>query len=292
MKSFSMHQLLEPKFAEARIKEIAAVFGDYEVSLSIYNKEAGFKDEFYMPEKTEPSHTAPEPELLIPEPIFEKLPLPGPDIEDFAKYFAAAEQALREGNFEFARRSLSQAQSANPGEKNKTDELAARISAEERRKREEDARRKQEEERRKQDEEERRKREEKEEEEEKKKKEIRRDVIICIIVDAIAGAITSLIAGDTFNYFTDGNIAVNFAIIGSIFGAIIGNSFARIRYIIKDHIAFSISQIIWIGITSTTAGISGGIMGFHGHGAFGIILGIIFGIILGAILGIIIAFYK
>jgi biotin carboxyl carrier protein len=164
MKSFSMHQLLEPKFAEACIKEISAVFGDYEVSLAIYNKEAGFKDEFYIPEKTifgggtvisapvegtiiryvvnegekvaagttvlileafrmeldikavvagnihflvsigtlvaaqqpvaeingAPSVAVPapeavpvpEPELLIPEPIFEKLPLPDPDIEE------------------------------------------------------------------------------------------------------------------------------------------------------------------------------------------------------------------
>jgi hypothetical protein len=77
MKSFSVHNLLEPKFAEARIKEISAVFRDYEVSLAIYNKEAGFKDEFYIPEQKEPIYRAPEPELLIPEPIFEKRPLPG-----------------------------------------------------------------------------------------------------------------------------------------------------------------------------------------------------------------------
>jgi predicted RNA-binding Zn-ribbon protein involved in translation (DUF1610 family) len=49
----------------------------------------------------------------------------------FAKYFAAAEQALRRSDFESARNALFQAQSADPGEKARTDELAARISAEE-----------------------------------------------------------------------------------------------------------------------------------------------------------------
>ncbi|MDR1149264.1 MAG: WD40 repeat domain-containing protein [Spirochaetaceae bacterium] len=155
MKSFSMHHLLEPKFAEGCIKEIAAVFGDYEVSLAIYNKEAGFKDEFYIPAKKEPSHTMPEPELRIPEPIFEEEPRQKRE-EDarrkreedeakreesavaFEKYFATAERAFLEGHFELARLYLSDAQAADPGKKSKTDELAARISAKERRKREED----------------------------------------------------------------------------------------------------------------------------------------------------------
>jgi hypothetical protein len=49
----------------------------------------------------------------------------------FAKYFAAAEQALRKSDFESAHNFLFQARSADPGEKARTDELAARIKAEE-----------------------------------------------------------------------------------------------------------------------------------------------------------------
>jgi hypothetical protein len=51
----------------------------------------------------------------------------------FAKYFTAAEQAFRKSDFDSARNSLFQARSADPGEKARTDELAARIEAEEKR---------------------------------------------------------------------------------------------------------------------------------------------------------------
>jgi hypothetical protein len=49
----SKAKLLDPKFAEVCIKEIMDVFGDYDVSLAIYNKEAGLKDELYIPDKAE-----------------------------------------------------------------------------------------------------------------------------------------------------------------------------------------------------------------------------------------------
>jgi hypothetical protein len=49
IKSVPGQYFLVPKFAEACIKEISTVFEDYEVSLAIYNKEAGLKDEPYIP---------------------------------------------------------------------------------------------------------------------------------------------------------------------------------------------------------------------------------------------------
>jgi hypothetical protein len=111
MKSFSSNKqdLLDPGLAEVFINKISDIFGcDYMVSVNIYNTEAGLQGDPYVPTKVVFANTA-----------------------MFAKYFAAAEQALRKNDFELARSSLSQAQSADPGEKSKTDELEARISAEE-----------------------------------------------------------------------------------------------------------------------------------------------------------------
>jgi hypothetical protein len=67
IKSVPNQYFLEPKFAEACIKEISAVFEDYEVSLAIYNKEAGLKDEPYIPAGL-PGCTAPIDESNVGNP--------------------------------------------------------------------------------------------------------------------------------------------------------------------------------------------------------------------------------
>jgi len=159
--------LLDPKFAEGCIKQISAVFGSYDVSLAIYNKEAGLKDEPYIPvtavfhvkchhcqnliefaDITEAqrankcSHCGQvlykqckkcHKNVLV---SLDKCPECGfvfVSVAMYTKYFAAAEQALRRGDFESARSSMFQAQSVDPSEKKRTDELAARIDAEEKR---------------------------------------------------------------------------------------------------------------------------------------------------------------
>lgn len=50
---------------------------------------------------------------------------------EFTKHLANADEARRKGNFDEARQHLARAQSADPSEKSRTDELASRISAEE-----------------------------------------------------------------------------------------------------------------------------------------------------------------
>jgi hypothetical protein len=168
MKSLSKQYLSEPKFAEECIKQISAIFGDYDVSLAIYNKEAGLKDEPYIPEKAvfhvKCNHClnlsefddAAEAQRVnrcsnCGKPLYKQCKKCGKSVlasldkcpecafvfasaAMFANYFADAEQALRRSDFESARRLLVHAQSADPSEKNRTDELAARIDAEEKKK--------------------------------------------------------------------------------------------------------------------------------------------------------------
>ena len=159
--------LLDPQFAEGCIKQISAVFGSYEVALAIYNKEAGLKDEPYIPEKAifhvkcnhcqnlaefadvkeaQKVNKCPhcgqalykqckkcQKDVLV---SLDKCPECGfvfASAAMFAKYFASAEQAFRKSDFESARSFLFQAQSADPGEKRRTDELTALINAEEKR---------------------------------------------------------------------------------------------------------------------------------------------------------------
>jgi len=160
--------LLDPQFAEGCIKKISAVFGSYEVALAIYNKEAGLKDEPYIPEKAifhvkcnhcqnliENFSDVKEAQKVNKCPhcgqalykqckkcqknvlvSLDKCPECGfvfASAAMFAKYFASAEQALRKSDFESARNFLFQAQLADPGEKRRTDELASLINAEEKR---------------------------------------------------------------------------------------------------------------------------------------------------------------
>ena len=47
IKAVSVSEKYDPKFAESCIKQISSVFGEYDVALAIYNKEAGLKDEPY-----------------------------------------------------------------------------------------------------------------------------------------------------------------------------------------------------------------------------------------------------
>jgi predicted RNA-binding Zn-ribbon protein involved in translation (DUF1610 family) len=165
LKNLPSLTLLDAKFAEACIKTISEVFDDYETALAIYNNEAGLKDDPYIPEKpvfrikcqhcqnlvnftdrTEAQKVNKCSHCGKPlykqcnkcrEPVLcslDKCPECGfvfASAALFAKHFAAAEQALRKSDFESARDSLFQAQSADPGEKARTDELAVRISAEE-----------------------------------------------------------------------------------------------------------------------------------------------------------------
>ncbi|MDR1149266.1 MAG: hypothetical protein LBK66_11610 [Spirochaetaceae bacterium] len=136
MKSYSSSKqdLLDRELAEVYINKISAIFGcDYMVSVNIYNKEAGLQGELYIPARFEEEERRKREE--------ETRRKQEESTAAFEKYFAAAEQALRKSDFELARIYLSQAQAADPGKKIKTDELAARISAEERRKREDDRKR-------------------------------------------------------------------------------------------------------------------------------------------------------
>lgn len=155
----------EPKFAESCIKQISTIFGEYDVALAIYNKEAGIKDEPYIPEKAifhvKCSHCQNLSEFAdvneakkvnkcahcgkalykacnkckkLVLAYLDKCPECGfvfASTAMFAKFFAAAEQALRRSDFEQARNNLFQAQSADPSEKTRTAELEARITAEE-----------------------------------------------------------------------------------------------------------------------------------------------------------------
>ena len=166
----SMHgaakaDLLDARFAEPCIKRISDVFGSYEVALSIYNKEAGLKDDPYLPLKPvyhikcnfcgQVSEFTSEAEAQqvnqctnCKKELFKKCSKCGkltPVAKDkcphcgfvfagavlFEKYYRAAENAFRKSDFESARKHLYDAQSADPSEKRRIDQLTARIEAEE-----------------------------------------------------------------------------------------------------------------------------------------------------------------
>jgi predicted RNA-binding Zn-ribbon protein involved in translation (DUF1610 family) len=165
MRRLSESDLSDAKFAEQCIKKISEVFGNYDIALAIYNKEAGLKDEPYIPEKAtfhvkcsycqnivefsdvseaikanKCSHCGNalyktcnkcHKNVLI---SLDKCPDCGfvfASTAMFAKFFAAAEQALRRSDFEEARNCLLQARTADPSENLRTAQLEARITAEE-----------------------------------------------------------------------------------------------------------------------------------------------------------------
>lgn len=165
MRGASREDLLNARFAEPCIKRISEVFGDYEASLAIYNKEAGLKDDPYIPSRPvyhikcdycgQISEFASEIEAqrvnqctnckkelfkkcskcskVIPV-SKEKCPHCGfvfAGAALFGKYYRAAEDALRKSDFESARRHLYDAQTADPSESQRINQLKAKIEDEE-----------------------------------------------------------------------------------------------------------------------------------------------------------------
>ncbi|MDR0908305.1 MAG: hypothetical protein LBM77_00935 [Spirochaetaceae bacterium] len=165
LKQLPQSSLLDNEFADACIKEIFSIFNNYEIALNVYNSEAGLQNSPYLPQKAifpvkcsncqnivefEDESEAKK----INECAFchkslykqcskcHKLVLVSLDkcpecgfvfasAALFAKYYAAAEQALRQNNFESARKNLFDAQTADPSEKARIAELEARIASEE-----------------------------------------------------------------------------------------------------------------------------------------------------------------
>ena len=159
--------LLDPKFADPCIKIICNYFPVYEEALAIYNKEAGFTEEYYWP--TAWTYTIKcsycgaisefesEAEAMkdnkcqnCHRPFFkkcdkcqrlvlvqaEKCPFDDcgyifASAELFAKFYQQAEAAFRKNDFDTARQSLFQAQMAAPGEKSRTDQLEKQIDKQE-----------------------------------------------------------------------------------------------------------------------------------------------------------------
>lgn len=154
--------LLKPKFAERCINTINEYFPDYEVALAIYNKVAGFKDEFYFPdvwkfrikcgycdamnefdsedEAVRINACSNCHKLLYRKCVKcgadmreAKAPCPrcGYDIDSaklFPNLYRKAENALNNNDFDEARNYLYEAQSAAPEEKDRVDKLSQRIA--------------------------------------------------------------------------------------------------------------------------------------------------------------------
>ena len=165
MKRVCKTDLKDSEFADVCIKQISEVFGDANTALSIYNHEAGLKDDPYIPEKAifyvKCAHCQNLSEFVNVEEAqksnkcthcgkalyqqckrcnkkillsADRCPECGfvfASIAMFSKYITMAEEALRRGKYDEARQHLANAQSADPGEKTRTTELVGRIAAEE-----------------------------------------------------------------------------------------------------------------------------------------------------------------
>lgn len=151
----------KPETAEACIRKIAEVFGDYDVALALYNTEARMQNDPYEPQEAVFTvkcshchtlcefHTATEARKLnkcnnCGEKLYKKCPkghyvllsddrCPDcgyvfPDKEHLTNLIAQAEAALKSGNFTEARRALKEAEISDPSEKSRTSELERRIS--------------------------------------------------------------------------------------------------------------------------------------------------------------------
>lgn len=166
MHGASKADLLDARFAEPCIKRISEVFGNYETALAIYNREAGLKEDPYIPLKPvyhikcdycgQVSEFSSEEDALktnqcvnCKKKLFKKCSKCGKLIPVskekcphcgfvfagavlFEKYYRAAEDALRKSDFEAARKHLYDAQSADPSEKQRIKLLMAKIEAGER----------------------------------------------------------------------------------------------------------------------------------------------------------------
>ena len=164
MKKAPEATLLNSKFADRCIKIICEYFPEYEVALAIYNKEAGFSDNYYWPAswvytvKCSYCGSISEYESEIDaqkenacqncgKSLFKKcnkckrlVPIQAdkcPHIDCgyvfasaalFSKFYQQAESAFRKNDFDTARTYLIQAQSAAPGEKNRIDQLSSQIN--------------------------------------------------------------------------------------------------------------------------------------------------------------------
>lgn len=165
MKKAPEATLLSPKFADSCIKIICNYFPEYDVALAIYNKEAGFTDNYYWPTAWvytikcsycgSVSEFESEADAMkanacknCQKPLFKKCDRCGksiPIFQDscphcgyifasaalFSKFYQQAEAAFRKSDFDVARQYLFQAQSAAPGEKTRIDQLAKQIDKEE-----------------------------------------------------------------------------------------------------------------------------------------------------------------
>lgn len=165
MQGASKANLLDAKFAEPCIKRISEVFGNYDTALAIYNREAGLKDDPYVPLKPvyhikceycgQVSEFPSEEEAQkanqctnCKKELFKKCSKCGKLIPVssekcphcrfffagailFEKHYMAAEDALRKSDFEAARKHLYDAQSADPGESRRVEQFLSKIEAEE-----------------------------------------------------------------------------------------------------------------------------------------------------------------
>ena len=160
IKAVSVSDKYDLKFAESCIKQISAVFGEYDVALAIYNKEAGIE---YIPEKAIFHVKCPycqnlsefadvneakaankcthcekalykqcskcKKSVLVSHDKCPECSFVFASTAMFAKFCAAVEQALRRSDFEEARNNLFQAKSADPSEETRIAELEAQISS-------------------------------------------------------------------------------------------------------------------------------------------------------------------
>ena len=165
MKGLFEADLRDPDIAELCIKKIESVFGDRDVALAIYNSEAGFKNDPYIPDRSvfvvRCAHCQAICEFSSPneakklnkctncgEKLYKKCPkghnvlmslmkcpdcgYDFPDTAKFIKFMTRAESALRLNDFTGARLALDQAKMADTSEISKTSALEAKISKAER----------------------------------------------------------------------------------------------------------------------------------------------------------------
>jgi predicted RNA-binding Zn-ribbon protein involved in translation (DUF1610 family) len=168
LKGFDKSHLLNPKYAEIYIKKIFDIFGDDDIAVAVYNDGLKLLNDPYIPitpifhvkcnhcQNLNKFISAAEAQRVnrcshCGKPLYKQCKKCGKSVlasldkcpecgfvfanaAMFAKYLVDAEQALRRSDFESARSFLIYAQSADPSEKSRTDELAARIASEEKKK--------------------------------------------------------------------------------------------------------------------------------------------------------------
>lgn len=165
MKKAPEATLLSSRFADACVRIISKYFSDYEVALAIYNKEAGFIDNFYLPTEwvytikcnycecinefeTEEEAQKKNTCRNCKKELFKKCDKCGrlvPVFKEscphcnyvfasaalFSKYYQQAEAAFRKCDYELSRQLLFKAQSVAPNEKTRIQTLSKQIDEEE-----------------------------------------------------------------------------------------------------------------------------------------------------------------